>query len=310
MPCLLPLVALATPLAQAQSAAPKLPDAVASDPVTLGWMVGSPPPADSGGALRRRLGLPLPADALELLELPPAGADQGRAARIPRRQRTAARRARRPRCGELHAAGRRQPMSWAQSLAANYTDGIVVLHKGRIVYERYFGCSSRDAAHRDVGHQILLRHHRRDADRRGQARRERARRPARARTRGHRLRRRHGAPAARHEHRPQVQRELRRPERRDLGPRARRQRAAAPARLPGAGHLLRVPADGAEGRRARPGLRLQDGQHRRAGLGDPPRHRASRSARTWPSASGTASAPSRTPTSPSTPSATSSPAAA
>jgi CubicO group peptidase (beta-lactamase class C family) len=31
------------------------------------------------------------------------------------------------------------PMSWRQSLAANHTDGIVVLHQGRIVYEHYDG---------------------------------------------------------------------------------------------------------------------------------------------------------------------------
>jgi CubicO group peptidase (beta-lactamase class C family) len=30
-------------------------------------------------------------------------------------------------------------MTWGESLAANYTDGILVLHRGRIVYERYFG---------------------------------------------------------------------------------------------------------------------------------------------------------------------------
>ena len=30
-------------------------------------------------------------------------------------------------------------MTWAQSLAANFTDGILVLHRGRVVYERYFG---------------------------------------------------------------------------------------------------------------------------------------------------------------------------
>jgi hypothetical protein len=35
--------------------------------------------------------------------------------------------------------GRHEPMTWAESLLANYTDGIVVLHQGRIVYERYFG---------------------------------------------------------------------------------------------------------------------------------------------------------------------------
>ena len=31
------------------------------------------------------------------------------------------------------------PMTWAQSLDANYTDGILVMHRGRVVYERYFG---------------------------------------------------------------------------------------------------------------------------------------------------------------------------
>ncbi|WP_425291679.1 serine hydrolase domain-containing protein [Aminobacter anthyllidis] len=31
-------------------------------------------------------------------------------------------------------------MTWAQSLDANYTDGIVVLHDGKVVYERYFVC--------------------------------------------------------------------------------------------------------------------------------------------------------------------------
>ena len=30
-------------------------------------------------------------------------------------------------------------MTWADSLYANYTDGIVVLHRGRNIYERYFG---------------------------------------------------------------------------------------------------------------------------------------------------------------------------
>ena len=40
-----------------------------------------------------------------------------------------------------------EPMSWAQSLAANYTDGIVVLHKGRIVYERYFGVTTPQTQH-------------------------------------------------------------------------------------------------------------------------------------------------------------------
>ncbi|PIE53678.1 6-aminohexanoate hydrolase [Candidatus Fermentibacteria bacterium] len=30
-------------------------------------------------------------------------------------------------------------MTWEQSLQANYTDGVLILHRGRIVYEKYFG---------------------------------------------------------------------------------------------------------------------------------------------------------------------------
>lgn len=30
-------------------------------------------------------------------------------------------------------------MTWGESLAANYTDGILVLHKGKVIYEKYFG---------------------------------------------------------------------------------------------------------------------------------------------------------------------------
>ena len=38
--------------------------------------------------------------------------------------------------------GATTPVTWADSLVANYTDGIVILHRGRIVYERYFGALS------------------------------------------------------------------------------------------------------------------------------------------------------------------------
>ncbi|WP_245408423.1 serine hydrolase domain-containing protein [Zhengella mangrovi] len=38
-------------------------------------------------------------------------------------------------------------MTWQESLLANYTDGILILHKGRVVYERYFGCLKEDGKH-------------------------------------------------------------------------------------------------------------------------------------------------------------------
>ena len=43
--------------------------------------------------------------------------------------------------------GKTEPMTWAQSLRANFTDGIVVLHRGRIVYERYFGALKEGGQH-------------------------------------------------------------------------------------------------------------------------------------------------------------------
>lgn len=38
-------------------------------------------------------------------------------------------------------------MTWEDSLYANYTDGMLILHKDRIVYERYLGCLKEDGKH-------------------------------------------------------------------------------------------------------------------------------------------------------------------
>ncbi|MEL7484560.1 MAG: serine hydrolase, partial [Planctomycetota bacterium] len=38
-------------------------------------------------------------------------------------------------------------MTWEQSLSANYTDGMLILHEGRVVYERYFGALEEDGVH-------------------------------------------------------------------------------------------------------------------------------------------------------------------
>lgn len=47
----------------------------------------------------------------------------------------------------LTPIGAGRPISFAQSLKANYTDGIVVLHRGRVVLERYFGALSEHQPH-------------------------------------------------------------------------------------------------------------------------------------------------------------------
>ena len=119
--------------------APTPPSAEQSDPVRLGWMVGSPPPPDKiirfadGSAYRfpqlrwsfsnfrqmvpttnvsRRITLPAP--------LPLALRDDLDAV-------------------SFTPLGKSETMTWGNAYDANYTDGVIVLHKGRVVYERYSG---------------------------------------------------------------------------------------------------------------------------------------------------------------------------
>lgn len=131
----------------AQTAAPKIPDAQASDPVTMGWMVGSPPPADKvvrfadGSAYRFPQTRWSFSNFRQLVPTSTVSRGSGAPSPLPRAERD-----------DLDAVsftplGSSQTMTWAQSLGANYTDGIVVLHKGRIVYERYFGVLKPEGQH-------------------------------------------------------------------------------------------------------------------------------------------------------------------
>lgn len=48
---------------------------------------------------------------------------------------------------DFELAGTRKTMTWREAQDAAYTDGIVVLHEGRIVYERYSGCLRPSGQH-------------------------------------------------------------------------------------------------------------------------------------------------------------------
>src|SRR5689334_10384796 len=122
-------------------------DAHASDPAKLGWMVGSPPPPDKllryedGSYLKfpqwrwtfshwrefwPTIAVSRGAGPLCALDISPR-TDLDSATFVP--------------------IGGTKPMTWAESLVANFTDGIVVLHRGAIVYERYFGVLKPDRPH-------------------------------------------------------------------------------------------------------------------------------------------------------------------
>ncbi len=133
--------------AQSPAATPALPDAKASDPAALGWMQGSPPPASkvirfADGSYYRFPQLRWTFANFRQM-LPTTNVSRGSApvSTLPRAER-----------GDIDAisftpAGSSTPMTWRQSLDVNYTDGIVVLHKGRIVYERYFGVLKPEGQH-------------------------------------------------------------------------------------------------------------------------------------------------------------------
>ena len=122
-------------------------DATASDPKQLEWMVGFPPPADKviaypssnyfsfprlrwtfchfremqatrrvGRGLGPRSVLPEALDEnIDGLTFTPLGSDS--------------------------------TMTWRESLDANYTDGILVMHQGQVVYEYYSGCLDAEGRH-------------------------------------------------------------------------------------------------------------------------------------------------------------------
>lgn len=123
------------------------PDAAASDPVKLGWMVGSPPPADrilrfdDGSYFRFPAMRWSVSHFRELMPTVNVSRGLGPATSLSRALREDIDRL------EFKRLDSGEKMTWSESLQANYTDGIVVLHQGRIVYERYFGALQPDGQH-------------------------------------------------------------------------------------------------------------------------------------------------------------------
>jgi CubicO group peptidase (beta-lactamase class C family) len=131
----------------APDSAQLFPDARASDPAAIGWMLGAPPPPEKiirfqDGSYWRfpmfRWSFSHWRELVPTVNVPRGPASTCELTRAPR--------------GELDELtftplGGARKMTWAESLYANYTDGIIVLHSGRIIYERYFGALSAERPH-------------------------------------------------------------------------------------------------------------------------------------------------------------------
>ena len=129
------LIALAsaglTVRSAAQSTTAPTLDARASDPVAMGWMVGAPPPPDKLIRFADGSWFQFPqtrwsfSNIRQLMPTSVVGRGSGSITTLPRAERA-----------DIDAVtfqpiGQTTPMTWAQSLAANYTDGILILHRGQ-----------------------------------------------------------------------------------------------------------------------------------------------------------------------------------
>ncbi len=118
---------------------PNFPSAAETDPARLGWMQGSPPPPDKRVQVADMSHFQFPrtrwsfAHMQQLLPTTCVSRGSGPASTLPLALRDDIDSVR------FLPLGQEAPMSWAESLQANYTDAILVLHRGRIVYERYLG---------------------------------------------------------------------------------------------------------------------------------------------------------------------------
>ncbi|MDE2564039.1 MAG: serine hydrolase [Sphingomonadales bacterium] len=124
----------------------KVLDAVSSDPATMGWMQGFPPPperrilASQAGHMRFPM---IRWSYSHMREFCPTqrvaadspGAPFARALRDDIEQ------------VRFTPLGGGKPMTFAEALLANYTDGILVLHKGQVVYERWLGVTGPQTRH-------------------------------------------------------------------------------------------------------------------------------------------------------------------
>lgn len=141
------LLVLGLSCAHAQAPAPALPTAAQTDPVALGWMVGSPPPANKVIQFYDGSFYKFPqfrwsfSNYRQLAPTTTVSRGAGAAQALPRAERK-----------DLDEVtftplGKTTTMTWAQAFDANYTDGVLVLHKGKVVYERYAGALSPEKQH-------------------------------------------------------------------------------------------------------------------------------------------------------------------
>jgi CubicO group peptidase (beta-lactamase class C family) len=125
------------PVLTAANANQPTPSAAETDPQTLGWMQGFPPPPDKTITFRDGSFRSFPelrwawSNIRQLVPTVNVWRGAGPASVLPREDHDIGASA------SVTMDGR--PMTFARMLEETYADGIAVLHRGKLIYERYFG---------------------------------------------------------------------------------------------------------------------------------------------------------------------------
>ena len=121
--------------------------AEASDPKVLGWMQGFPPAADKTIRFTDPDYFAFPKLRWTVCNFPAlmpttsvANGSEG-ARKLPTALDASLDAVR------FTPLGAKAPMTWGDAFDANYSDGVLVLHHGRVVYERYAGCLTEHTLH-------------------------------------------------------------------------------------------------------------------------------------------------------------------
>ncbi|MGB6097025.1 MAG: serine hydrolase [Comamonas thiooxydans] len=130
----------------AQAAAPALPDPASTSVQAMGWMQGFPPAADKLITFDNPLGNTFPRNRWtfsHIREITPT-ANVWRGPGSPSALRSAPVDIEQVR---FKVMGTGEELSFVQALDRNYTDGILVMHKGRVIYEKYLGALEPQRPH-------------------------------------------------------------------------------------------------------------------------------------------------------------------
>ncbi|WP_051303722.1 serine hydrolase domain-containing protein [Comamonas composti] len=121
-----------------QTPQPSLPDPAATTVQAMGWMQGFPPAPDKLITFDNPVGNAYPrsrwtfSHIRELVPTANVWRGPGNPVALPQALRDLD-------GVRFKALGSGEELSFGESLARNYTDGILVLHQGKVVYEKYFG---------------------------------------------------------------------------------------------------------------------------------------------------------------------------